>query len=161
MNKTIPIFLLLFACVYGNSPGPAIQIDTSLNTTEFCGKIGIVSSPKPPDVKSMKGKNCRTNRSVMKEVMDEIVKCKYLLDTKKKAGVFKGNASICFQITSDGYLANYKVLKTDIKPKSILKDIENQIRLTQFGKAEGRDCVSEITFNFKLKVLTMKKNCPQ
>jgi hypothetical protein len=161
MNKTIILFLLLFASAYSNSPGPAFQLDTNLNTTEFCGKIGIVSCPKPADVKSMKGNNCRTKRNVMKEMMGKIIKCKYLLNNKKEISVFKGNVNIWFQITSDGYVANYKVLKTDIKLKSILKDIENQIKSTQFGEPEARDCVSEITCNFKLKVLTMKKNCPQ
>jgi hypothetical protein len=161
MNKTILVLLFLFAGGYGAVPGTPVQLDTTLNTTDFCGKIGIVSCPKPADVKSMMGNKCRTTRNVMKEIMEEIVKCKYLLDSKKEISAFKGNANISFQITSDGYLANYKVVKTDIKRKSILKDIENQIRSTQFGKAEGRDCVSEITCNFKLKVLTMKKNCPQ
>ena len=161
MNKTILVLLLFFAGVYSAVPGTPVQLDTSLSTTDFCGKIGIVSCPKPAEVKSMKGNNCRTVRNVMKEIMEEIVKCKYLLDTKKEASAFKGNANISFQVTSDGYLANYKVVKTDIKRKSILKDIENQIRSTQFGKAEARDCVSEITCNFKLKVLTMNKNCPK
>lgn len=159
-NKTIMVCFLLFAGGYGSAQGAPLQLDTSLNTTDFCGKIGIVSCPKPADVKSMHGNNCRTTRNVMKEIMEEIVKCKYLLDSKNETGAFKGNANISFQITSDGYLANYTVVKTDIKRKSILKDIENQIRSTQFGKAAGRDCVSEITCNFKLKVLTMNKNCP-
>jgi hypothetical protein len=160
MKKTIVMFLLLFTGVY-SSPVPAIPCDTTLNTTDFCGKIGIVSCPKPVEAKSMKGTTCRTSRNVMKEMMSKIEKCKYLLNDKKESNVFKGNATIYFQITSDGYIANYKVLKTDIKPKSILKDIENQIKSSQFGKAEGRDCVAEITCNFKLKILAMKKDCPK
>jgi hypothetical protein len=161
MIKTIIIVLVLFASVYSNSPGPAIQLDTNLNTTEFCGKIGIVSCPKPVDVKAIRGKKCRAKRNVMNEIMGEIIKCKYLLNNKNEINVFKGNVNIWFQITSDGYIANFKVVKTNIKRKSILKDIENQIKLIQFGKTDVRDCVSEINCNFKLKVLTMKKNCPQ
>jgi len=161
MKKAIVIFLFLLASVYGYSPTSAIQLDTSLNTSEFTGKMGIVSCPVPPDVKSVKGNNCRTKQNVMKEVMSKIAKCKYSLDNKAVLNVFKGNAAISFQITSDGYLANYKVLKTDIKRKSILKDIEDQIRSAQFEKVAARDCVSEITCNFKLKVLTANKNRPK
>lgn len=161
MIKTAAVLILLVACTYGNSPGPAFQSDTSLNTTEFCGKIGIVTCPKPADVKSVKGKSCRTSKSVMKEIMEKITKCKYLLDSKKEFSAFKGNANVLFEITSDGYIVNYKVVKTDIKPKSIVKEIEDQIKSIQFVKTEARDCVSEISCNFKLKILTMKKNCPK
>jgi hypothetical protein len=161
MIKTAAVLILLVASTYGNSPGPAFQPDTSLNTTEFCGKIGIVTCPKPADVKAVKGRSCRTSKSVMKEIMEKITKCKYLLDSKKEISVFKGNANVFFQITSDGYIVNYKVVKTDIKPKSIVKEIEDQIKSIQFVKTEARDCVSEITCTFKLKILTMKKNCPK
>jgi hypothetical protein len=160
MKNAIVMFLFLCAGVFGNPPIPGLQMDTSLNISEFSGKIGVVTCPKPADVTAMQGRSCRTKSNVTKEIMSEINKCKYLLDSKKDVSLFKGTVNISFQVTSDGYIANYKVIKTDVKRKSILKDIENQIRATQFGKAQGRDCVSEITCNFKLKVLTLK-NAPK
>lgn len=152
MNKAITLVLFVFATVYSNTPAPAIEPDTNSNSTEFTGKRGIVTCPKPADVKSLKGNNCRTKQNVMKELMENVAKCKYLLNNKKGISSFKGSATIYFQITTDGYIMNYKVLKSDIKQKMILLGIENQIKAAQFGKA-GRDCVSEITCNFKLKVL--------
>jgi hypothetical protein len=127
-----------------------------LNASDFTGKMGTVSCPVPVVVKSMKGNSCRSKQNVMKEILGEIAKCKYALNSKKASASFKGNGSFYFQITSDGYVANYKVLKTDIKPKSILKEIESQIKSIQFGKTGARDCVSEITGNVRLKVLTLK-----